>query len=74
MRVTQSRLLGSYSSLTLTLRVRPPSIVGVAFRAPIRVSAEKSISFREVVVHARVVLIVDASGGIRTDEIVYQVT
>ena len=70
MGITQSRLLGGYARLTLTLRVRPPSVVGVAFRRPMRVSAEQRIFVGEMVVYARVVLIVDASDAIRGDEVV----
>src|SRR5690348_17199049 len=72
MSFTYGRLSGVHASITLTLRVRPPRVVGVALRFPVSVPRESSVFVGEMVVNACVVLIVDASGGVRAYEVVHQ--
>ena len=56
--------------MTLARRWRPPGIIGVAVCLPIRIPGKQVVFFGKTVVNTRVVLLVDASRGHLSDEVV----
>ena len=70
MSVSEDSRVSVDARVTLTLRVGPPRIIGVAVCLPIRVPGKQAVLFGKMVVNPRVVLIVDSSGGHLSDEVV----